>query len=110
MEAALSNNFCPPEDMVGQIRRLREISRQYDNVSIRIVPESARPVMPALHGFELFDDKLVAVDTFNTSLTSTSEPDIRLYRHVFDSFEAEATAEIDPIVARYQAHYASQLS
>lgn len=110
MEAALINNFCPPEDMLGQIRRLREVDRQHDNVSVKIVPTSARPLIPALHGFEIFDDKLVTVDTFNTSLTSTSEADLRLYRHVFDSFDAESTADIDPIIARYQVDYAQRLS
>jgi transcriptional regulator with XRE-family HTH domain len=110
METVLDNNFCPAEDMLGQLRRLRELSRQHDNVSIRIVPLSAKPRIPALHGFELFDDKLVAIDTFNTSLTSTGEPDLRLYRNVFDSFEAAATEEIEPIVARYQNHYARRLS
>jgi transcriptional regulator with XRE-family HTH domain len=110
METVFDNNFCPAEDMLGQIRRLWEISQQYDNVSIRIVPLSAKPKIPALHGFELFDDELVAIDTFNTTLTSTGEPDLRLYRHVFDSFEAAATAEIEPIIAKYQNHYARQLS
>lgn len=110
MEAALSNNFCPPEDMLGQIRRLREVKDQFDNVSIRIVPAGAKPTIPALHGFEIFDDKFVSLDTFNTSLTSTSTVDVRLYRHVFDSFEAQATAEIEPIIAKYQVHYTAQLS
>jgi transcriptional regulator with XRE-family HTH domain len=110
MEAALSNSFCPPEDMLGQVRRLREVQAQYDNVSIRIVPAAARPMIPALHGFELFDDEIVTVDTFNTSLTSNSEADVRLYRHVFDAFAAKATAEIDPILAKYHVDYTRQLS
>jgi transcriptional regulator with XRE-family HTH domain len=109
MEAALNNNFCPPEDMLGQLRRLRDVSEQHENVSIEIVPASASPAIPSLHGFELFDDERVTFDAFNTSLTSSNEADVQLYRHVFDSFEAMSTAEIDPIIAGYQAHYASRL-
>lgn len=109
MEAALGNNFCSPEDMLGQLRRLREVNEQYENVSIKIVPHSAEPAMPPLHGFELFDDKQVSVDTFNTTLTSTSEADVRLYRHVFDSFEQMATSEIDPIIAKYHGRYTLRL-
>ncbi len=110
MEAVFQNNFCPPEDMLAQIRRLRDLNQQYDNVSIKVVPLDAGPGIPALHGFELFDDGLVAIDTFNTAFTSTSVPDLHLYRHVFDSFEAVATDDIDPICLKYQNHYARQLS
>jgi hypothetical protein len=80
--------------MLGQMRWLREVGQPYENVSVKIMPASARPPIPPLHGFELSDDKLVAVDTFNKSLTSTSEVDIRLYRRVFDTFDSEATGRL----------------
>ncbi|GIF72326.1 helix-turn-helix domain-containing protein [Asanoa siamensis] len=110
MEATLDNTFCPPEHMLGQLRRLLEVRAQFPHVSIRIVPAGAEPVIPALHGFEIFDDRSVAVDTFNTSLTSTSATDIRLYRHVFDAFEARATSDLEPILAKYQRHYTAALA
>jgi transcriptional regulator with XRE-family HTH domain len=108
-EAVLKNRFCSPDDMVGQIRRLREWNAQYDNVSIRIVPEEAKLAIPPLHGFELFDDRQVLVDLFNTGLSSQGRADIRLYRGVFDVFEAESVLDIDPILDRYHRYYAEQL-
>jgi transcriptional regulator with XRE-family HTH domain len=109
MEAVLSNRFCAPADMLAQIKRLREVHSQYDNVSIRIVPAEARMVIPPMHGYELLDDRLVIVDLFNTGLTSQGRADTRLYRQVFDRFEAESVADIGPILDKYQRSYANLL-
>ena len=109
MEAALSNSFCAPVDMLAQIHRLGEVRERLRNVSIAIVPAAARSVIPPLHGFEILGDKLVMVDTFNTSLTSDAEPDVRLYRKVFESFAAHAVTDIEPILARYRDHYTELL-
>jgi hypothetical protein len=105
MEPALSNRFCPPTEMLGQIGRLRDINNQFDNVSIRIVPAGTRAAIPPLHGFELIDDRSVILDTFNASLISAGEADIRIYRQIFDSFERQSIAEIDSILREYQTHY-----
>ncbi|HEU4349951.1 MAG TPA: helix-turn-helix transcriptional regulator [Actinoplanes sp.] len=103
-EAVLSNRICPPEDMPAQIRRLRELSRQ-DNISIGIIPAETPLRQPPFHGFALLDDHLVSVDLFNTGLSSTGRADARLYRRVFDDFEAQAEWDIDPILDRYQNMY-----
>jgi transcriptional regulator with XRE-family HTH domain len=108
-EAVLKNQFCPPEDMVGQIRRLRELTAEYDNVSVRILPDHAKLAIPPLHGFELFDDRQVSVDLFNTGLSSYGRSDARLYRGVFDVFEAESLLDIDPILDKYNRYYAARL-
>jgi uncharacterized protein DUF5753/helix-turn-helix protein len=108
-EAVLQNQVCSPDDMLGQVRRLRELRRLYDNVSIRIVPAEARPAIPAMHGFELFDENLVMVDLLNTTLSSQGRADTRLYRDMFDVFEAESVLDIDPILDKYHRHYAEQL-
>ena len=49
------------------------------------------------------------VDTFNTSLTSDAEPDVRLYHKVFESFAAQAVTDIEPILARHAARYTELL-
>jgi transcriptional regulator with XRE-family HTH domain len=108
-EAVLQNQVCSPDDMLGQVRRLRDLRGLYDNVSIRIVPAEARPAIPAMHGFELFDDKLVMVDLLNTTLSSEGRADTRLYRDMFDVFEAESVLDIDPILDKYHRYYAEQL-
>jgi transcriptional regulator with XRE-family HTH domain len=105
-EAVLRNQFCSADDMLGQIRRLRELNTDYDNVSIRIVPEQAELAIPALHGFQLFDDRQVLVDLFNTGLSSQGRADIRLYLDVFEVFEAASVPDIDPILDRYHRLYA----
>jgi hypothetical protein len=47
------------------------------------------------------DDRVVVVDVFNTSLTARGRLDVALYRQVFDTLEAAATDDIDPILDRY---------
>jgi hypothetical protein len=109
MDAALSNSFCAPVEMLAQIQRIRTVGMRQENVSIAIVPADTRCEIPPLHGFEILGDKLVMVDTFNTSLTSESEADVRLYRKIFESFAAQAVTEIEPILARHEAHYTELL-
>jgi transcriptional regulator with XRE-family HTH domain len=108
-ESVLVNQFCPPDDMLGQIRRLREVRARYDNVSIRIIPRQSTPAIPPMHGFELFDDRSVIAEVFNTGLSSRSRVDAHLYRRVFELFEAGSTGDIDPILDVYQRTYARQL-
>jgi transcriptional regulator with XRE-family HTH domain len=108
-ESVLVNQFCPPDDMLGQIRRLREVNARYTNVSIRVVPEHATYVIPPMNGFELFDDRAVVADVFNIGLSAQGPADIRLYRSVFDSFEAASVGEIEPILDKYYRSYARQL-
>jgi len=103
-EAVLSNRICPPEDMLGQIRRLREVARQ-DNVSLAIVPAQGALTIPPLHGFVLLDDTAVTVDLFSTGVTTRGKADARLFRAVFDACEEHATTDIDPILDRYTTHY-----
>jgi transcriptional regulator with XRE-family HTH domain len=108
-ESVLVNQFCPPDDMLGQIRRLREMHARYTNVDLRIVPDRAAHAIPPMNGFELFDDRLVIADLFNIGLTAHRPADIRLYRSVFDSFEAASISDIEPILDKYHRHYARQL-
>jgi transcriptional regulator with XRE-family HTH domain len=109
-ESVLANPFCPPEDMLGQIRRLREVKTRYRNVSLRIIPRQSTPAIPPMHGFELFDDRSVIAEVFNSGLSSQNRADAQLYRTVFDLFEAESVDDIDPILDTYQRLYTRQLS
>ncbi len=103
-EAALANRVCPPEDVLGQLRRLRDVSRQ-DNVTLSIIPaDTPQPIAP-VHGFVLLDDATVVVDLFNTCVLSRGRTDLRLYRAVFDAYEEHAVTDIEPILERYTAHY-----
>jgi transcriptional regulator with XRE-family HTH domain len=103
-EAVLGNRVCPPEDMLAQIRRVREVSQQ-ENVSVRFIPAEAWLEIAPFHGFSLLDDDFVTVDLFNTSLSSHGKADARLYRRVFDSLERHAVTDIEPILDKYVGQY-----
>ncbi len=105
MEAAFSNLICSSEEMVAQIRRVREVAK-LDHVNIGIVPADAKLGVAPYHGFAMMDDRLVMVDLFNTAISSSGRSDVATYRRVFDEFESEAVADINPILDRYQRIYA----
>jgi len=99
-ETVLGNRFGRPEDMPTQIQRLRTLAAQ-DNVTLKFIPADSRLVLPPYHGFEMLDDRRVAIDVFNTVVTTQGRADITQYRQLFDALEANATDDIDPILDRY---------
>jgi hypothetical protein len=103
-ESVLSNRVCRPAEMLGQIERLRDIAGQ-DNIALKLIPADTELTIPPYHGFELLDDRHVMVDLFNTTLTSGGRTDAALYRRVFDSLDARATADIDELLGKYTDHY-----
>jgi transcriptional regulator with XRE-family HTH domain len=103
-ETVLQNQVCRPEDMPAQLARLREVASQ-KNVSLRIITTDTRWATPPFHGFEIFDDRGVAVELFNTVLTSRGRSDLRIYRQIFAALEEQATDDIDPILDRYIDRY-----
>lgn len=107
-EAVLGNQVCRPAEMLAQIDRLREVSRQ-DNVALSIVPAGVEWPIAPYHGFALMDDRCVLVDLFNTSLMSRGRRTVRHYRRVFDAIHRAGTSDISPILERYQQRYARML-
>jgi len=107
-ESVLSNKVCGPAEMLAQIERLREVSRQ-PNVNLRIVRRDADWPLAPYHGFVLMDDRCVLVDLFNTSLMSRGRRTVRHYQRVFDAIERIGTTRIDPILDEYQGLYARML-
>lgn len=103
-ESALSNRLGTPEDMIGQIRRLREVARQ-NNVSLGIIPADTVLTDPPIHGFEVLDEQWLFIDLFNTSLTSRGASDIQVHRQLFDRMQGIASLDIDRILDRYAALY-----
>jgi transcriptional regulator with XRE-family HTH domain len=103
-EATLSNRLGNPEDMVAQIRRIREAAER-DNVTIAIIPADAALTFPLSHSFELLDDTHVLIDLYTVSLTSEVVSDLQSYRYIFDILAAAATTDITPILDRYADLY-----
>ena len=110
LEAVLRNPLCPPAEMIAQVNRIREVSARYTNVTIGVVPDGTALAIPPLHGFTLFDEALILIDAYNTGLTTRGRTDIKQYRQVFEEFQAHATTDVEPILARYEKLYLDQLN
>jgi transcriptional regulator with XRE-family HTH domain len=103
-ESVLTNRIVDPVYMLAQIERLRQVAAPA-NVSLKIIPTEATLALPPFHGFEVLDDKCAMVDAFNTSMVTRGREDIRFYRHVFDTLDENATADIAPILNRHRRIY-----
>jgi transcriptional regulator with XRE-family HTH domain len=74
--------------MAGQLAHLAQVSVRR-NVRLGVVPHEIAPQVP-LHGFTLYDDAAVTVQTFTRELTLTDSREVRAYVEIFDSFEQAA--------------------
>lgn len=93
-EAVLRWKLVEPLKMAGQIDRIIAVSR-LPNVTIGVVPLSARqPGLPT-SAFVLFDTRLVTIEIPHAEITTTEPPDIDLYVSKFQKFEAVAVAGDD---------------
>jgi transcriptional regulator with XRE-family HTH domain len=81
-EAALRYRPGPPEVLMGQIERLL-VSATLPSVALGVIPfETVYPKYP-VHGFWIFDERLVAVETFAAELSLIQPEEIALYGKVF---------------------------
>jgi transcriptional regulator with XRE-family HTH domain len=108
-EAVLRRPICSAEEMLAQIRRIRQLAHS-DNVTITVVPDDCHTTFAALHGFTIFDEASVMVGVLNTTLASRGSGDVALYRRVFDSLEANASADPGPILDSYLRIHLARLS
>ncbi|WP_339155520.1 Scr1 family TA system antitoxin-like transcriptional regulator [Actinomadura luteofluorescens] len=76
------------ECMAGQLAHLVEVSGRA-NVRLGIVPGAGLSRVP-LHGFSVYDDAAVSVETFTRELTLTDEDEVRAYVEIFEGFERAA--------------------
>jgi len=104
VETVLSNRIGSPEEMLAQIRRLRDVARQ-ENVTLAMIPADRQWEIPPLHGFLLLDDHTVTVDLFDNGFTSRSPANASFYRGVFESFQRLATTDIEEMLEHYLALY-----
>ena len=82
-EAALRYLLCPPEVLRGQLDRLLVVAG-LPNVEVAVLPFSAQLPYPALHGFWMYDEQLVLVDTNTAELSLRDQDDIALYMRLFE--------------------------
>jgi transcriptional regulator with XRE-family HTH domain len=82
-EAALRYRPCPAVTLRGQLDRLLAVAG-LDTVQLAVLPFSTElPVVPS-HGFWIFDDELVLVETLSAELSLRDADDVQLYTGYFD--------------------------
>jgi transcriptional regulator with XRE-family HTH domain len=88
-EPALRYQFCPPAVMRAQLDLIRALSN-LEAVEIHLLPVGAKlPFMP-LHGFWIFDDELVKVETVSTGVEVREPDQVSLFVQVFNRLRAAA--------------------
>ncbi|MES9602146.1 Scr1 family TA system antitoxin-like transcriptional regulator [Actinomadura sp. NPDC000929] len=87
-EAALRTWPGSGEGMVEQLAYLAEASR-WAHVRLGVVPEGVMPRVP-LHGFAMYDQAAVTVETFTRELTLADAEEVAVYAGVFEEFERAA--------------------
>ncbi|MFK4687080.1 helix-turn-helix domain-containing protein [Streptomyces pristinaespiralis] len=89
-EGALHTLICPRDVMAGQLDRLVGLIGM-STVELGLVPLGAPMPLTPKHGFWIFDEERVIVETINTELQYDSAEDVALYGRVWDQL-AEAAA------------------
>ena len=87
-EAALRYTLAPHDVMLGQLDKLL-MATALRNVRLGVIPFGVLIETGAWNEFEIFDDRLVTVETFSAELRLTQPGEIELYKRVFDQM-AEA--------------------
>ncbi|MEU0433713.1 helix-turn-helix transcriptional regulator [Streptomyces sp. NPDC006290] len=88
-EGALHALVGPAEVMAGQLDRLIGLIG-LPQITLGIVPLGARLKLSPKHGFWIFDEERVVVETINTEFTLESTEDVTLYGRVWDRLEGSA--------------------
>lgn len=89
-EATLRYRLCPPETMLGQLDRLIALAA-LPTVRLGVISFDTQSQVAPLHGFWIFDDVRVVVETYSAGLTLVQRPEVELYRRTFDMLAAGAS-------------------
>lgn len=89
-EAALRFLLCPPEVMLGQLDRLISIS-QMPNIRLGILGFSTEHQVSPWHGFWIYDDKRVLIETYSAALDLRQPQEIELYSDTFEQLASSAS-------------------
>jgi transcriptional regulator with XRE-family HTH domain len=89
-EAALRFRMCSPEVMLGQLDRLVSLSA-LPNVRLGIIGFETQYTASPWHGFWLYDEEKVLVETFSAGLNLAQPQEIELYDTVFGELAAVAS-------------------
>lgn len=82
---AIQHSFAPPDVMRGQLDRLVSAS-MLKTVTLGIIPMDREWAIPPSHGFWIFDDSSVFVETISAELAITEPDEVQLYVTAFELF------------------------
>ncbi|MFC4056682.1 helix-turn-helix domain-containing protein [Planomonospora corallina] len=88
-ESALRNLLCPPEVLMGQLDRLATVGT-LPSVALGVIPATARLPKAPVHGFVVYDEELVTVETFSAELSLIQPEEIALYGRIFQMMQDTA--------------------
>jgi transcriptional regulator with XRE-family HTH domain len=89
-EATLRYSLCPPEVMLGQLDRLIALAA-LPTVRLGVIGFGTPCTVAPLHGFWLFDDDRVVVESYSAELTLAQPQEIELYARTFDALAGDAS-------------------
>ncbi len=89
-EAALRFRLCAPGVMLGQLDRLVSLSA-LPNVRLGIIGFETQYAISPWHGFWIYDNDRVLVETFSAALDLRQPQEIELYANAFDQLAAVAS-------------------
>jgi transcriptional regulator with XRE-family HTH domain len=89
-EAALRVRLCGDDAMLAQLERLVALTAMR-NVKLGIIGFDARYAIGPWHGFWIFDNDLVTVETYSAELNLAQPQEIEVYGVVFDQLAAVAS-------------------
>lgn len=89
-EAALKFRLCPPEVMLGQLDRLVSLTA-LPNVRLGIIGFETQYATSPWHGFWMYDNERVLVETFSAALDLRQPQEIELYGNAFEQLAAVAS-------------------
>jgi transcriptional regulator with XRE-family HTH domain len=103
-ESALRMRLCPPEVMIGQLDRLVALST-VPTIRFGVIPFEIPYPMAPLHGFWIFDERVVLVENLTAELNITQPAEVANYGRIFTGlaeaahYQAQARAVITRALA-----------
>ncbi len=108
-EAALYFRLCAPVVMLGQLDRLISLAA-LPNVKLGIIAFDTHYTASPWHGFWIYDEEKVVVETFSAGLNLAQPQEVELYGNIFEelaavaSYGRDARALITKAVDQLSAH------
>lgn len=109
-EAALRYRLCPLEVMLGQLDRLVALTT-VPTCRFGVIPLEVCQRKPPLHGFAVYDDRLVRAETLTAELTLEEPQEVEAYLRHFAEFAERAVygAEARALITRIMSDLAAEI-